>query len=179
MGKNIVIISSSPRKGGNSDMLCDQFAKGAAEAGNNVEKISLSDLTIHGCRGCYACRDSHKCFQEDDARPVINKMMTADIIVLASPIYFYSICSQLKALIDRSVVVYPMIADKKFFFILTMADHDANQFNPALATLRGFMECCERSTEIGNLCCPGVYDMCEVKDKPEWQKAYQLGLEMK
>lgn len=175
MAKNIVIISSSPRVGGNSDMLCEQFAKGALDAGNNVEKINLSPLKINGCRGCYACRDSHKCFQDDDARPVINKMMTADIIVLASPVYFYSICSQLKALIDRTVVVYPTINNKTFCYILTMGDNDPRHFDAALATLHGFCLCCEGSTELEPLCCSDVYEMCAVKDKPEWQKAYEMG----
>ena len=83
--KNILIISASPRKGGNSDLLCDQFAKGATEAGHKVEKVRLAERKVGYCLGCYACQKLHKCVQKDDANELVEKMLSADVIVLATP----------------------------------------------------------------------------------------------
>ena len=141
MNKNVLIISSTPRKGGNSDILCDEFAAGAKEAGNKVEKIRIADKKIGYCTGCYACQKTGKCAIKDDAQKVIDKMMVADVIVLASPVYFYSISAQLKALFDRTVVVYPNLTNKKFYFLLTMADTNRKMFDGSLAALRGFLAC--------------------------------------
>ena len=137
MSKKVLIISSSPRKGGNSDILCDVFAEGAKAAGNEVEKVRIAALKIGYCTGCYACQKTGKCAIKDDAQGVINKMMAADVIVLASPVYFYSICAQLKALIDRTVVVYPNLTNKRFYYILTMADTNRDKFDGSLAALHG------------------------------------------
>ena len=74
MAKKVLIISSSPRKGGNSDLLCDEFMKGAIEAGNEVEKIFLKDKTVHPCTGCSVCSMYGKpCPQKDDAVEIVEK----------------------------------------------------------------------------------------------------------
>lgn len=99
--KNITIISSSPRKQGNSDILCDEFIRGAKVVGNKTEKIYLKDKKINYCTGCGYCYNTHKCSQNDDMSEVLNSLINADIIVFASPIYFYTICGQLKTMIDR------------------------------------------------------------------------------
>lgn len=95
-----LIISSSPRKRGNSDVLCDQFARGAAEAGYEVEKVNLREKKLSPCRACYACMENHVCAIKDDMAEIFPKLVAADVIVLASPVYFYSVCSQMKILID-------------------------------------------------------------------------------
>lgn len=94
MAENVLIISGSPRKNGNSEMLCDAFAAGAAAAGKNVEKISLAGKKIGFCTACYACHTGG-CPQQDDAPAIIQKMLTADVIVLATPVYFFTMCAQL------------------------------------------------------------------------------------
>ena len=99
--KNILVISSSPRRNGNSDLLCDEFIKGALEAGNKVEKVFLADKKINVCLGCGACYNTSKCIQKDDMVELNDKMVEADVIVLATPVYFYSMAGQLKVLIDR------------------------------------------------------------------------------
>jgi len=152
MNKKVLIISSTPRKGGNSDILCDEFAVGAKEAGNKVEKVRIADKKIGYCTGCYACQKTGACAIKDDAKKVIGKMMAADVIVLASPVYFYSISAQLKALFDRTVVVYPNLTNKKFYFLLTMADTNRKMFDGALAAMRGFLACYEGSKECGMVC---------------------------
>ena len=89
MAKKVLIISSSPRKGGNSDLLCDEFMKGAIEAGNEVEKIFLKDKTVHPCTGCSVCSMYGKpCPQKDDAVEIVEKMIAADVIVMATQSIF-------------------------------------------------------------------------------------------
>ena len=175
MSKKVLIISSSPRKGGNSDTLCDAFAEGAKEAGNEVEKVRIADLKIGYCTGCYACQKTGKCTIKDDAQGVIDKMMAANVIVLASPVYFYSICAQLKALIDRTVVVYPKLANKKFYYLLTMADTNRAKFDGSVAALRGFLDCCEGSEECGMVCADGVYERGTVNGTKFIAEAKALG----
>ena len=175
MNKKVLIISSSPRKGGNSDILCDMFAEGAKESGNEVEKARIADLKIGYCTGCYACQKTGKCAIKDDAQSVIDKMIAADVIVLASPVYFYTICAQLKALIDRTVVVYPNLANKKFYYLLTMADTNRAKFDDSLAALRGFLDCCEGSEECGMVCADGVYERGTINGTKFVAEAKALG----
>lgn len=104
MTKNVLILSSSPRRGGNSDTLCDEFMRGATEAGHETEKIFLRDRTIHYCTGCSTCsRDNKPCPQKDDAAGIIDKMLKADVIVMATPVYFlYDECADENA--DRPLL---------------------------------------------------------------------------
>ena len=123
MMKQILLISSSPRRGGNSDLLCDEFLRGARDAGHSAEKIFLADKTIHYCTGCGACANATRpCVQKDDVADILEKMVAADVLVLATPVYFYTMCAQLKTLIDRSCPRYTAISNKEFYFILTAAD---------------------------------------------------------
>lgn len=128
MSKKVLILSGSPRKGGNSDILCDEFAKGATEAGHNVEKIHVSEKNIHPCIACYHCsKNSGACVFKDDMAEILQKMIDADVFVLASPVYFYSIDSQLKAVIDRTVARWLEVKNKEFYYITTMADNENRQ----------------------------------------------------
>ena len=174
MAENVLIISGSPRKNGNSEMLCDAFAAGAAAAGKNVEKISLAGKKIGFCTACYAC-SSGECPQKDDAPAIIQKMLTADVIVLATPVYFFTMCAQLKALIDRSVMVYPKITGKKFYYLMTMAETNEKDFVGTIEALRGFVACCENSQECGMICVPGVYEKGAIVGNPALKKARSMG----
>ena len=172
--KKILILSSSPRKGGNSELLCDRFAEGAREAGHSVIKIRLAEKKIGYCHGCYACRKGN-CVQKDDVADILTQMLESDIIVLATPVYFYTMSAQLKAIIDRSVAIYPRLTNKEFYYIMTMADTDSNMFKGTLEALRGFLACYEGSVEAGMICSPGVYQKEEVRNKPAWNEAYETG----
>ena len=104
MSKKVLILSGSPRKGGNSDILCDEFLRGAQEAGHKAEKIRVCEKKIAPCSACYFCRDhGGECARKDDMAEVLQKMIDADVLVLSSPVYFYSIDAQLKAVIDRTL----------------------------------------------------------------------------
>ena len=87
MSKKVVIISSTPRKNGNSQILCEAFEKGAKETGNDVELISLRENRINYCVGCYGCRKTGKCVQKDGMNEILDKMLDADVLVFGTPIY--------------------------------------------------------------------------------------------
>lgn len=176
MSKKVLIISSSPRKGGNSDLLCDQFLKGAQEAGHAVEKISLREHKINYCLGCGVCNTTHKCVQKDDMAPLLDKMVEANVIVLATPVYFYSVDGQLKTFIDRTVPRYTEIANKDFYFIVTAADTSHKNMQRTLEALRGFTEdCLEGANEKGIIYGTGAWQKGEVKNLPVFQEAYEAG----
>ena len=99
----ILVLSGSPRRGGNTDALVDAFAEGARRQENEVEVIRVCDHDIHPCIGCNTCfsREGNRCFRDDDMTLVYEKLNAADVLILASPVYFYGISAQLKAVVDR------------------------------------------------------------------------------
>ena len=173
--KRVLILSGSPRKGGNSDILCDEFMRGAKESGNEVEKIRVAEKQIGYCRGCYACRDTGKCAIQDDMEGVLQKIIDADVLVLASPVYFYSIDAQLKALIDRTVARWQEVKDKEFYYIMTAADGERASMDTTLACFRGYADCVEGAKEMGVICGTGVYEKGEVQATPAMAEAYEMG----
>lgn len=175
MCKKILVLSGSPRKGGNSDTLCDQFIKGASEAGNEVEKVYLRDKKINYCTGCGTCNLQKPCPQKDDAAEVIDKMVKADVIVMATPVYFYTLSAQMKTLIDRTCPRYTEISGKDFYFIATMAETDKRMIERTFESLRGFTDCLEDPHEKGTIAAIGVWQKGEVNDKPYMQQAYEMG----
>ena len=99
---NILILSGSPRKNGNTDLLVEAFAKGASEK-HHVEVVSVHDYKVNPCMGCNACftSEGNVCVQKDDMPIIYSKLSNADMLVIASPVYFYGLSAQLKAIIDR------------------------------------------------------------------------------
>ena len=166
MSKKVLILSGSPRKGGNSDTLCDRFMQGAVEAGHEVEKIRVAEKKIGFCSGCYYCQKSGGvCAKKDDMPEILQKMIDADVIVLASPVYFYSIDAQLKALIDRTVARWTEVKDKEFYYIMTSADDSVEAQERTLECFRGYADCVEGAKEMGVIYGVGVYillSMCNL-----------------
>lgn len=176
MSKKILIISASPRKGGNSDSLCDQFLLGAKEAGHNVEKIFLRDHKINYCMGCGVCNSKHTCVQKDDMKELLDKMVNADVIVLSTPVYFYTMDAQLKTFIDRCVPRYTDISNKDFYFILSAADTEKANLKPAIEGLRGFTrDCLDGTKEKGIIYGVGAWQIGEIKKLSAYQEAYEIG----
>lgn len=99
---NIVILTGSVRRGGNTDQLVGAFVEGLGDR-HNVEIISVADYNVQPCCGCNQCfeTDGHHCVQDDDMQRIYPKLAEADMLVIASPVYFYGISAQLKAVIDR------------------------------------------------------------------------------
>ena len=175
MSKKVLILSGSPRKDGNSDILCNEFMRGATESGNEVEKIRVAEKKIGFCTGCYACRNTGVCAIKDDMDEVMQKLIDADVIVLASPVYFYSIDAQLKALIDRTVCRWTEVKDKEFYYIMTAADSGIESMETTLACFRGYADCVEGAKEMGVIYGTGVYDKGEIKDKKAMSEAFEMG----
>ena len=175
MSKKVLILSGSPRKGGNSDILCDEFMRGAVETGNDVEKIRVSTKKVAPCSACYFCKNSGECVHKDDMAEILQKMIDADVIVLASPVYFYSIDAQLKAVIDRTVARWLEVKNKEFYYIVTMADEDVSSADTTIACMRGYADCVEGAVEKGIIIGSGVYESGTIKNTKAMEKAYTMG----
>lgn len=175
MSKKVLILSGSPRKSGNSDLLCDEFMRGALEAGHEVEKIRVQEKKVACCIACYACRDTGVCAIKDDMAEIMQKMIDCDVMVLASPVYFYSIDAQLKAVIDRSVCRWTEVKNKEMYYIMTAADEERTSMNTTLACFRGYADCVEGAIEQGVIYGTGLYGAGEVRGKAVMQEAYEMG----
>jgi multimeric flavodoxin WrbA len=176
MSKKVIIISASPRRGGNSDTLCNEFIRGAQEAGNETEKVFLRDTKIGYCTGCGVCNSTHQCIQRDDMAAILNKMVTADVIVLATPVYFYAMDGQMKTLIDRTVPRYTEISDKDFYFIVAAADTDKNMLERTIEGFRGFTDdCLTNAHEKGIIYGTGAWQIDDIKNSSAMRQAYVMG----
>lgn len=173
--KNVLILSGSPRKGGNSDLLCDEFLRGATESGNQVEKIRVAEKNIGYCRACYACRETGVCVIRDDMAEILQKIIDADVLVLASPVYFYSMDAQLKTLIDRTVARWTEVKNKEFYYIVTAADAEKEAAQTTLACMRGYADCVDGAKELGVIYGTGVYEKGEIKGAQAMREAYMAG----
>ena len=174
MAKKVLILSGSPRKNGNSDYLCEKFFEGAVDAGHDVEKIFISEKKIAYCRACYACQKLGKCVINDDMQEILPKIIDADVLVFASPVYFYSINAQIKTVLDRTVARWTEIKDKEFYYILTAAE-GREIMDRAVECFRGYADCFEGSTERGVLCAHGLYQKDEAKTSEYPAIAYEMG----
>lgn len=176
MNKKVLILSGSPRKGGNSDVLCDEFMRGAKENGNEVEKIRVAERKIGFCNACYFCKTSGGiCAIKDDMAEILQKMIDVDVIVMASPVYFYSIDAQLKALIDRTVSRWLEVKNKNFYYIMTAADNEIEAMETTLKCFRGYAECVEGAKEVGIIYGIGVYEKGKVKNTKAMIESYEMG----
>lgn len=174
--KNVLILSSSPRRGGNSDTLCDQFMRGAIEAGHSVEKIFLRDKTINYCTGCSTCSMHGKpCPQKDDVAEILTKMVSADVIVMATPVYFYTMSAQMKTLIDRCCGLYTKMSNKEFYFIVTAAENDQPKMERTIDTFQGFLDCLNNPTIKGIVYGLGVWHVGDIKGNKSLAESYQMG----
>lgn len=176
MSKNVLVISSSPRKGGNSDILSDEFVNGAFAGGNTVEKIRTDEKKIGFCKACYYCKKSKgECIIKDDMAEILDKMLKADVIVLASPVYFYSVDAQMKTLIDRTVARWLEFKNKEFYYIMTAAEDSDSVMDCTLECFRGLAACLEGSKEKGVIYGKGVYEKGEINSKKEIKQAFEMG----
>ncbi|MCR5183916.1 MAG: flavodoxin family protein [Opitutales bacterium] len=173
MGKKIFIISSSFRPHSNSRALCEAVADGAREAGNAVEIVNLSGKKISFCTGCYACQKLHHCVQNDDANEICRKICEADAVVFGTPVYYFGIAAQLKAVLDRCVQFWPEPAGKPYYLVATMAD--APHFEYVIGSIKGFVECFDGATLAGTVLADGVYEQDAVRTTKFMKEAYELG----
>lgn len=175
--KKVLVISSSPVEGGNSDRLCDEFIRGAVFSGHATEKVFLRRSRIHFCIGCRLCDTGEIfCVHNDDAVDIVRAMLRSDVIVLSTPSYFSSMSAQMKTLVDRCLPAYRMLKSKEFYFIITGASPDKRGLYPVERTLESFTMMLEDSRIRGVLYAAGLSHSGE--DLPEFklQEAYSMGM---
>lgn len=177
MSKHILIISTSPRKGGNSEILADEFLRGAQDAGHNVEKVCLYDKTINFCKGCLACQKTERCIIHDDADIIAQKMQTADVIVFSTPIYYYEMCGQMKTMLDRANPLYPSdYSFRDIYLLTTAADEEESAMDGAVKGMEGWIACFEKARLAGVIRGVGADTMGAIKKLPSiMQEAYEMG----
>ena len=174
--KKIIVISTSLRTGSNSDMLADQFIEGAKAAGHEVEKISLAEKDIKFCKGCFACQKLGKCVIKDDANDIMQKVLNADVVCWATPIYYYEMSGQMKTLIDRMNALYSLDYKFRDVYVLTTAAEDEPEVpKRAEAGLTGWIDCYPKSHLAGTLFCGGVDAPRTIEGNQKLQEAYELG----
>ncbi len=176
MSKTILVISASPRKNGNSETLADAFTKGAEESGNKAEKIVLYDKNIGFCKGCLACQKTKRCVIRDDADTIAQKMLTADVIVFATPIYYYEMCGQMKTMLDRANPLYTAdYAFRDIYLLATAADEDKHAVDGAVKGVSGWISCFPKASLSGTVFAGGVDAVGTIKGHAALNKAYEMG----
>ena len=176
MNKKVLILSTSPRKNSNSEALAEAFASGANEANNDVEIIRMREKNIRFCLGCFACQKTGKCVIKDDMAAIVPKMEQADVLVFATPIYYYEMSGQMKTLLDRANPLF--IADYRFrdvYFLSSAAEAADYVPQRAQSGLEGWIECCEKARFAGTVFGGGVTEAGEIQGSPALDKAYEMG----
>lgn len=175
--KKILIISSSLRQGSNSEILAQEAAYGAQDAGHEVEFLSLKDKNINFCKGCLACQKIAKCVIKDDMADMIGKVQNADVLIFSTPIYYYEMSGQLKTFLDRCNPLFSQENNfKDVYLITTSYDDDKNVAQAAELGLQGWVRCFPQSNLIKVLPCGGINEVKEINEHQELlTKAYELG----
>ena len=174
---NILILSGSPRRGGNTELLVEAFVKGASQK-HHVEVVSVHDYKVNPCMGCNACfkNENNACIQKDDMCLIYDKMAVADMLVIASPVYFYGLSAQLKAVIDR---FHNPIRDtyhiKKTALLLVGAASLPELFDGILAQ---YQLCLNffKLEDAGRVLVRGVKDKGDIRNADALHEAFHLGL---
>jgi len=174
MVKKVLAISASPRKGGNSDILCEQFLRGAKDSGHSVEKIYLHREKLGYCMGCYACRETKKCVQKDKGNEILQKMVESDILVFATPVYFYSVNGQLKTLIDRTLPRYKELSGKAYL-IVTAADPNEEAVEGAVTDYKNFLRMTPDLKDAGHIYGLNAWAKADIIGSPAIMQAYEAG----
>lgn len=173
--KKIVIITSSLRDNSNSNLLAEAFKEGAELKGNNVELISLKTNRVVACQGCGACQVHGECIMKDKLNEILDKIIEADVLVFASPTYYYSISGTLKNFIDRTFAKYNKIKDKDFYYIGSCADSNKTAIDRCVNTVQGFLDCVENVKLKGIIYGIGLTDPDDARYSQVLKDAYELG----
>lgn len=174
--KKVIVISTSLRAGSNSDMLADKFVEGAKASGNNVERISLRGKEIKFCIGCLSCQKTGACVFKDDVPAIMEKVLNADVVCWATPIYYYEMSGQMKTLIDRMNAMYTM--DYRFrdiYLLTTAAEEEEETPKRAEIGLTGWLDCFEKASLKGHVFCGGVTDARDIEGNSKLREAYEMG----
>ncbi|MDE6617685.1 MAG: flavodoxin family protein [Clostridiales bacterium] len=174
--KKVIIITSSPRKDGNSELLAKAFADGALSTGNDVMVLDVRELNLKYCTGCLYCQSHDACVLNDGMNGFYEKLQNADVLAFATPVYFYSICGQLKTFIDRLNPLYPR--QNKFtdvYLLATAADEDEKAMDGAITAVQGWVDCFDGVSIKGVVRGVGVTDKGEINGTRFIDQAYEMG----
>ena len=170
------MISTSLRAGSNSRALAERFADGAKDAGNDVELISLVGKNIQFCKGCFGCQKLGRCVIKDDVNEIMEKVLSADVVCWATPIYYYEMSGQMKTMIDRANSLYPRDYKFRDVYMLTTAAEDEDDVDErAVAGLQGWVDCFAKAEFRGKVFAGGVNDPDEIKGHKALAEAYEMG----
>lgn len=178
MGKKIIVLNGSPRKNGNTSALIREFTKGAEKKGHTVETFFLNSMDIHGCRGCYGGgKDpSSPCVIKDDMEQIYPVYNEADIVVVASPLYFWGISGQLKTAFDRLFAVAEgaegFHSPKKDSVLLMAAE--STEYEETVYWYDRLMKHLGWNS-LGKVLASGVTNIGDIEGRPELEQAYELG----
>lgn len=177
MSKRVLVISTSLRPGSNSELLARQFAQGAQEAGHTVEMISLAGRDIRFCKGCLACQTTGRCVIRDDADTIVQeKMVHADVLAFATPIYYYGMSGQMKTLLDRANPLYSAdYAFRQVWLLACAAEEGDEVWQRAAAGLGGWIECFPKARLAGVIFGGGVTGPGEVQSGAAMRQALDAG----
>lgn len=179
MSKKVLILSSSPRKGGNSETLAAAFAKGAEDAGNRVETVYLREKQYGFCKGCFACLNLGHCVIQDDAVEITAKMYDADVLAFATPVYYYCVSGQLKTMLDRANPLFDTdYAFTKAYLLATAAEDAPETFAGTEKAVQGWVDCFPRCQLAGTVFAGGVNSVGEIAGHAAPEQAYQMGKEV-
>ena len=171
----ILVITGSPRKNGNSNTLADNFIKGAEEVGHSVVRFDAAFKNVHPCVACNKCGMNGECVFKDDFEFVKANIVDADCVVFATPMYYFGISAQIKAVIDRFYAINGKIhVSKKSVLLMTYADTSEREAQPIIShyeTLLRYLGW----TDAGKVIASGVWTAGDVNHTPYPQKAYELG----
>lgn len=179
MSKKIMILNGSPRKNGNTAALLDQFTQGAKEAGHTVTRFDLQELSAKPCIGCLqgGKGNNKPCSQKDDMDKIYPVYEEADLIVLASPLYYWSFSAQLKAAIDRLFAVTEAtgkMPEKDCMMVIAAEGNSPSNYAPMVTYYETLMQHLGWNDK-GQLFAGKVYAVGDIDGKPELEEARKLG----
>lgn len=176
MKKNVFIVSSTPRENGNSDLLAEEFARGARDGGHNFKKVNVRNMDLKFCIGCMACQRHGKCVHNDGMNELYDEIQNADVLVFATPIYFYEMAGQLKTFLDRLHPLY--LRKNKFkdvYLLATAAENAESALDGAVSGVQGWIDCFDGVKLTGVLRGIGIEKMGEIKNSSFMAESYQMG----
>lgn len=179
MSKKVLVISTSLRNNSNSDTLAKAFVKGAKEAGHDVTEISLKNKNIGFCKGCLACLKLGHCVIKDDAVEIAQQMHDAQVIVFATPIYYYEMSGQMKTMLDRANPLYGTdYAFQDIYMLSTATENNNGVDSRAINGLEGWIACFDRAKLAGSVFAGGVNTPGKIAGHSALIKAYEMGKEV-
>ncbi len=174
--KKVIVVTSSPRKGGNSETLADMFAQGAKSAGHEVEQVAVRDVKLQFCTGCMYCHSHDKCVLNDGMNALYSKFQNADVLAFATPVYYYAVSGQLKTFLDRLNPLYTRKNKfKEVYLLATAADDSEAAMNGSVSDIQGWIDCFDGVELKGVIRGIGLEDRDDIAKTDFGQRAFEMG----